>query len=90
MEEIIIQLTDCVENPLLGIKAGTSFVRTYGNDKDSVVQQVYEIVNANSESKSVGEVRFVCKLPDGEALSEEWTEYLQMKNSKLFENNLQG
>lgn len=89
MTEIVIQLKNCKENPLFGIKEGTSYVKVYGNDVDEVVEEIDDIVNCNSESNGVGEVRFLCKLPEGESYSEEWTDYLQMKNSKLFENNLQ-
>ena len=89
MAEIVIQLKDCKENPVFGIKGGTSYVKVYGNDVDEVVAEIDNIVNSNSEGNGVGEVRFLCKLPEGEVYSEEWANYLQIKNSKLFENNLQ-
>ena len=88
MQEIVIELKDCVANPLFGINEGTSYVQVYGENKQVVVQQIEEMVNGNSESNGVGKVRALCSLPNGESLSQEWTAYLETKDPKLFENNL--
>jgi hypothetical protein len=85
----VVELRDCVENDLIGVKKGTSYVQVYGRDALQVKEKVNNIVNFNSESNGVGEVRVVSVLPQGESIDQNWSAYLEIKNPKFFEESLQ-
>ncbi len=85
----VVELKDCEENNLLGVKKGTSYVQVYGRDALQVQEKIDGIVNGNSESNGVGEVRVVSVLPQGESIDQNWSAYLEMKNPKFFEKSLQ-
>ena len=85
----VVELKDCEENNLLGVKKGTSYVQVYGRDALQVQEKIDGIVNGNSESNGVGEVRVVSILPQGESIDQNWSAYLETKNPKFFEKNLQ-
>ena len=85
----VVELRDCVENDLIGVKKGTSYVQVYGRDALQVKEKVNNIVNFNSESNGVGEVRVVSVLPQGESIDQNWPAYLEIKNPKFFEESLQ-
>jgi len=73
----VVELRDCVENDLLGVKKGTSYVQVYGRDALQVQEKVNDIVNFNSESNGVGGVNVVDRLPEGESIDQNWSNYLE-------------
>jgi hypothetical protein len=85
----VVELRDCVENDLIGVKKGTSYVQVYGRDVLQVKEKVNNIVNFNSESNGVGRVNVIDRLPEGESIDQNWSAYLEIKNPKFFEESLQ-
>lgn len=85
----VVELRDCVENNLIGVKKGTSYVQVYGRDALQVQEKVNDIVNFNSESSGVGGVNVIDRLPEGESIDQNWSAYLEIKNPKFFEKSLQ-
>lgn len=85
----VVELKNCVENNLLGVKKGTSYVQVYGRDALQVQEKVNDIVNFNSESNGVGGVNIIDRLPEGESIDQNWSAYLGIKNPKFFEESLQ-
>jgi hypothetical protein len=85
----VVELRDCVENDLLGVKKGTSYVQVYGRDALQVKEKVNDVVNFNSESNGVGRVNVIDRLPEGESIDQNWSAYLEIKNPKFFEESLQ-
>ena len=83
----VVELRDCVENDLLGVKKGTSYVQVYGRDALQVQEKVNDIVNFNSESNGVGGVNVVDRLHEGESIDQNWSAYLEIKNPKFFEKS---
>ena len=85
----VVELRDCVENDLIGVKKGTSYVQVYGRDALQVKEKVNDVVNFNSESNGVGRVNVIDRLPEGESIDQNWSAYLEIKNPKFFKKSLQ-